>query len=115
MYKSTAKWQIPGTDSRFSWLAIDHRIVTENRSQRKRKKLDKSSIAETSIGKNASVNLQEIYRDLLDGEKMNRLKDLNISTTETCTNSSQMRNDSVFNVSGEDIFTSQDRVLLEEI
>ena len=69
MNTSTAKEGIPDTDSRFSLLAIDDRNVTDNRSQRKRKKLVKSSIVETSIGKNASVDLQEIYHDLLDGEK----------------------------------------------
>ena len=69
MNTSTTKEQIPATDFRFSSLFIDDRNVTENRSQRKRKKLAKGSIAETSIGKNASVDLQKIYRDLLDGER----------------------------------------------
>ena len=106
MNTSTAKEQIPDTDSRFSLLAIDDRNVTDNRSQKKRKKLAKSSIAETSIGKNASVDFQEIYRDLLDGEKREGVEDLNISPPEICTNFSQTRNDSPFNASGEDIFTS---------
>ena len=70
----------------------------------------------TSIVKNASVDFQEIYRDLLDGEKSESEEDLKISPPEICTNSSQMRNDSAFNASGEDIFTSQDKeyLLLEE-
>ena len=58
---STAKEQIPDTDSRFSSLAIDNRNVTDNHYQRKKAK---SSLAETSTGKNASVDLQEIYHDL---------------------------------------------------
>ena len=118
MNTSTAKDQIPDTDSRFSLLAIDDRNVTDNRSQKKRKKLAKSSIAETSIGKNASVDFQEIYRDLLDGEKREGVKDLNIPPPEICTNFSQIRNDSAFNASSEDILTSQDNgysFLLEEI
>ena len=41
----------------------------------------------TSIGKNASLDLQEIYRDLLDGEKRESSEDLNISPPEICTNS----------------------------
>ena len=85
MNTSTAKEQIPDTDSRISSLAVDDRNVTDNRSQRKRKKLAKSSIAETLIGKNALVDLQEIYRDLLDGEKRESSEDLNISPTEICT------------------------------
>ena len=66
-------------------LAIDDRNVTDNRSQRKRKKLAKSSIAATSIGKNASVDFQEIYRDLLDGEKSESAEDLKIYSPEICT------------------------------
>ena len=93
-------------------LAIDDRNVTDNRSQRKRKKLVKSSIAETSIGKNASVDLQEIYHDFLDGEKRESSEYLNLSPPEVCTNSSQRRNDSAFNASGEDIFTSQNNKYL---
>ena len=103
MNTSTAKEQIPDTDSRISLLAVDDRNVTDNRSQRKRKKLAKSSIAETLIGKNALVDLQEIYRDLLDGEKRESSEDLNIYPTEICTTSSQVRNESAFNASGEDI------------
>ena len=87
----TATEQIPDTDLWFSLLVIDDRNVTHNRSQRKRKKLAKSSIAKTLIGKNASVDYQEIYRDLLDGEKRESAEDLNISPPEICTNSSQMR------------------------
>ena len=41
----------------------------------------------TSIGKNASLDLQEIYRDLLDGEKRESSEDLNIYPPEICTNS----------------------------
>ena len=118
MNTSTAMEQIPDTNSRFSLLAIDDSNVTDNRSQRKRKKLAKNSIAETLIGKNTSVDFQEIYRDLLNGEKRESAEDLKISPPEICTNSSQMRNDSAFNASGEDIFTSQDKeylLLLEEI
>ena len=118
MKTSTATEQIPDSNSRFSLLAIDDRNVRDNRSQRKKKKLAKSSVAETSIGKNASVDFQEIYRDLLDGKKCESAEDLKISPPEICTNSSQMRNDSAFNASGEDIFTSQDKeylLLLEEI
>ena len=116
MNTSTATVQIPDTNSRFSLLAIDDRNVTDNRSQRKRKKYAESSIAETSISKNTSVDFQEIYRDLLDGEKSESVEYLNIFPLEICTNSSQMRNDSAFNASGEDIFTSQDKeyLLLEE-
>ena len=55
------------------------------------------------IGQNASLDLQEIYRDLLDREKRESSEDLNISPPEICTNSSQMRNDSAFNASGEDL------------
>ena len=60
---------------------------------------------------------QYIYRDLLDWEKKKSSEDLNTSPPEICINYSQMRNDSAFNVSGEDIFTSQikEYVLLEEI
>ena len=39
MNTSTAKEQIPDTDSRFSSLAIDDRNVTDNRSQKKWKNL----------------------------------------------------------------------------
>ena len=49
-----------------------------------------------SIGKNASVDFQGIYRDLLDGERRESSEDLNISPPEICTSSSQMRNDSIF-------------------
>ena len=72
----------------------------------------KKSIEETSIGENASVDLQEIYRHLLDEEKRKSSEDLNISPPEICSNSYQMRKDSAFNVSCEDIFTSQDKVYL---
>ena len=48
------------------------------------------------IGKNASVDYQRIYSDLSDGEKRESSEDLNISPPEICTNSSQMRNDSIF-------------------
>ena len=91
MNTSTTKEQISDSDSRFSSLAIDDRYITDNRSQRTRKKLAKSRIAETSIGKNASVDLQEIYRDLLDGEERESSEDLNISPPEICTNSSQKK------------------------
>ena len=91
MNTPTAKEQISDSDSRFSSLAIDDRYVTDNRCQRTRKKLAKSGIAETSIGKNASVDLQEIYRDLLDGEERESSEDLNISPPEICTNSSQKK------------------------
>ena len=94
MNTSTATEQIPDSNSRFSLLAIDDRNVRDNRSQREKKKLAKSSVAETSIGKNASVDFQEIYHDLLDGEKSESAEDLKISPPEICTNSSQMRNDS---------------------
>ena len=60
-------------------LAIDDRNVTDNRSQNEKEKLGKSTIAETLIGKNASVDLQELYRDLLDGEKRESSENLNIS------------------------------------
>ena len=53
---STAKEKIADTDSQISSLAIDDRNATDNRYQRKTKKLAKSSIAKTSIGKNASVD-----------------------------------------------------------
>ena len=63
--------------------------------------------------------MQEIYRCLIDGEKREISEDLNISPPGICTHSSQMRNDSAFNASGKDIFTSQDKEyllsLLEEI
>ena len=39
MNTSTAKEKIPDTDSRFSSLAIHDRNVTDNRCQRKRKKI----------------------------------------------------------------------------
>ena len=83
MKTSTTTEQIPDTNSRFSSLAIDGR---NDRCQRKTIKLAKSSIAETSIGKNASVDFQEIYRDLLDGEKRESAEDLNIFPPEICTN-----------------------------
>lgn len=60
-------------------LAIDDRNVTDNRSQNEKEKLGKNTIAETLIGKNASVDLQEMYRDLLDGEKKESSENLNIS------------------------------------
>ena len=56
-----------------------------------------------------------IYKD---GEKSESAEDLKISLPELRTNSSQMRNDSAFNASSEDIFTSQDKeylLLLVEI
>ena len=56
MNTSTAKEKIADTDSQISSLAIDDRNATDNRYQRKTKKLAKSSIAKTSIGKNASVD-----------------------------------------------------------
>ena len=59
----------------------------------------------TSIGNNATLDLQEANHDLLDVQKRNSSEDLNISQPEICTNSSQMRNDSVFNFLGENIFT----------
>ena len=64
MNTSTAKEKIPDTDSRFPSPAIDDTNVRDNRCQRKRKKIAKNSIAETSIDKNASLDFQEIYRDL---------------------------------------------------
>ena len=64
MNTSTSKEKILDTDSRFPSPAIDERIVTDNRCQRKRKKIAKNSIAKTSIGKNASLDFQELYRDL---------------------------------------------------
>ena len=70
------------------------------------------------ICKNASVDFQEIYHDLLDREKRESVEDLNISPPEICTNSSEMRNDLAFNASGKDIFISQDKeylLLLEKI
>ena len=63
-------------------------------------------IAKTSIGNNATLDLQETNHDLLDAEKRNSSEDVNISQPEICTNSSQMRNDSAFNFSDENIFTS---------
>ena len=113
---STAKKRIPNADSRFLLLGIDDKNVTDNRSQKEKKKLGKSSIAETLIGKNASVDLQEMYRDLLDGEKRESSDDLNISPHESCSNSSPMRNDLAFNVSIEAIFTAQNKehLLLKE-
>ena len=116
MYIILFSWlQISDTDSEFSSLAIDDKNVTDNRSQGKRKKLAKNSVVETSIGKNVSVNLQEIYHDLLDGEKRESSEDLNIFPPKICTNSSQMRNDLAFNGSGEDIFTSQDKEYLSSL
>ena len=56
MNTSTAKEKIADTDCQISSLAIDDRNATDNRYQRKTKKLAKSSIAKTSIGKNASVD-----------------------------------------------------------
>ena len=56
MNTSTVTEQIPDTNSRFSLLAIDDKNVTDNRSQRKRKKLAESSIVKTLVGKNASVD-----------------------------------------------------------
>ena len=64
MNTSTSKEKILDTDSRFPSPAIDERIVTDNRCQRKRKKIAKNSTAKTSIGKNASLDFQELYRDL---------------------------------------------------
>ena len=69
-------------------------------------KFAKNSIVQTSIGKNGSVDFQEIYCDLLCGEKREGVENLNISPPKICTNFSQIRNDSVFNASGEDFFTS---------
>ena len=43
--------------------------------------------------------LQEIYRDLLDGETSKSSEEINISPPETCTNFLQIKNDSTFNVS----------------
>ena len=56
MNTSTAKEKIADTDCQISSLAIDDRNATDNCYQRKTKKLAKSSIAKTSIGKNASVD-----------------------------------------------------------
>ena len=72
----------------------------------------KSSIAETLIGQNASVDLQDIDCDLLDGEKRESSEDFNISPPEICTNFFQMRNNSTFNVLGEAIFRYQDKKYL---
>ena len=52
MNTSTAKEKIADTDCQISSLAIDDRNATDNCYQRK----TKSSIAKTSIGKNASVD-----------------------------------------------------------
>ena len=56
MNTSTAKEKIADTDCQISSLAIDDRNAADNCYQRKTKKLAKSSIAKTSIGKNASVD-----------------------------------------------------------
>ena len=70
------------------------------------------------ICKNASLDFQEIYHDLLDREKRESVEGLNISPPEICTNSSEMRNDWAFNASGKESFISQDKeylLLLEKI
>lgn len=50
MDTSTAQKKISDTDSRFYSLVRDDRNITDNHSQRKMKKLTKSSIEETLIG-----------------------------------------------------------------
>lgn len=71
----------------------------------------------THIVKNESVNLQQLYHDHSDGEQKKSPEDENISSPEVSQNSSQMRNDSAFNISDEGIFTSQveEYLLLKEL
>ena len=59
-----------------------------------------------------------MHCNVVGGEKRESAENLNISPSEICANSSQIRNDSACNASGEDKFTSQDKeylLLLEEI